>query len=212
MLRRRMMMGAQETVKYGVYIQDTDGKLWTADEWDDSAIPTGVAVITEDCQFLINPNDDPEPNLRMARQIDTTDIGIPKQQSPSIDYDGYENTRGIVTVYGEDKTLAAGWCGSQFILNSGWGYLGSGGEWAAVMKNYVEVNNCFEALGRDPLIVAGAFYWTSSLEGVYMSGSGYIPTFWRISISETGSISFRAVAGSTASNVYTVAFGYLPRI
>lgn len=210
MLRRRMM--AQKTVKYGVYIQDGAGKLWTADEWDDSAIPTGVAVITEDCQFLIDPYSDPEPNLPMARQIDTTDIGIPTQGSPSIDYDGYENTLGIVTVYGKDKTLAAGWCGSQFILNSGWGYLGSGGEWDAVMKNYVEVNNCFEALGRDPLIVVGASYWTSSLVGVYMSGSGYIPTFWRISISETGSISFRAVVGSNASNVYTVAFGYLPRI
>lgn len=164
-----------EEIRLGVYIQDTTGKLWTASEWNGSATPNGVAVLTDACRFVIALEE--QTYVRIGLHEDADSLTLPEYTYTDAltDYDGYSNTLSLVSTFGSDKTLAAGYCKSFTFPNGSVGYLGSAGEWDVVFDNMNQIRNCMSTVFGQSF---GYYYWTSTRgESIYDYGFFY-SKFW----------------------------------
>lgn len=152
-----------------ILIQDIHGNLYTEDEWDSSSTPNGVAVITENCSFVIA--------LENVSQTDwivwggkgklISDIVTTTEQSVAmLDFNGNTNTQKIVSQL-KNYTDANSFSGSpaasacqQFIFpNEQTGYLGSAGEWQVVLDNIDKIKSALSKCGGDKFNYT---HWTST--------------------------------------------------
>lgn len=168
-------------IKLGVYIQDTTGKLWTSDAWDSSATPNGVAVLAEECSFVMAIT--VKGDLKIGDEF-KGDIELPiKSQSAAlVDFDGQGNTNSLLSIYGaDDSELAAVYCSNFTFPNGKKGYLGSAGEWFCVINNKAAVIKCYEVLGME--YPDGCLTSTRASDW-YFDGIGYVANrFWAASLS-----------------------------
>lgn len=149
-----------EEIKFGVFIQDTTGKLWTADAWNGSATPNGVAVLTSAYSFVIA--------LSQSSYLSISEIGYSSNMSLPIysseadaikDYSGLSNTTALISAYGNYTGEAAGYCAAFTFPNGKKGYLGSAGEWQAAYDNESAITTCMsKASGVDLYNM----YWSST--------------------------------------------------
>lgn len=170
---RRRFMGT----KRRVYIQDLNGNLYTRDEWvhfPANRMANGVAVLTENCEFVISTNDSPADlewggyGVGLYGIAGSTDSTVAKT-----DYKGSENTDIIIGQLGSGKAPAAEYCRSVLFRNGKKGYLGSLGEWEEVCKNKVEVDACMSLIGGTSIKAGYPGYWASTLYSIYDSWSVY---------------------------------------
>lgn len=130
---------AYEEVKLGVYIEDTTGKLWTADAWDGSATPNGVAVLTENCRFVVALEDSDGMQYTWSYPYNSaTAIGVTTATGvvgAMEDYNGRSNTETIMTVMSLEECAFKS-CVLYEFPNGQSGYLGAAGEWQAVIDNF----------------------------------------------------------------------------
>lgn len=191
------MMEQGGEVPYGCYIQDTTGKLWTSDAWDGSATPNGVAVVTEDCSFVIalswesySPIDADGYSSKMKLPVyDSEDAAI-------TDYSGSSNTTAMISAYGNDSSEAAGTCRDFTFPNGKKGYLGAAGEWQAAYDNKSAVETCMSAAGGTT--IGRGSYWSSTRTS---DARGY-NCFWRLGWNNYG----RWDGNLAYSDFYTRAF------
>lgn len=172
-------------VPNGVYIQDTDGVLWQEAAWDGSATPNGIAVVADECRFVIALEEQGHTRLGFSEYSDRLTLPEYTYSDAVTDYDGYNNTLSIVSAFGSAKTLAAGYCKSFTFPNGSVGYLGSAGEWDVAFDNLNQIRNCMSTVFGQSF---GNYYWTSTRgESIYDSGFFYskfwvaymnIPTFY----------------------------------
>lgn len=156
------MMGKKK-IANGVYIQHVNGELYTVDQWDTAwnADANGVAVITDKCQFVIAPtgNSDPQSwqwdHVLVSGVTTESDMNIAKT-----DYKGLQNTDAWIAQNGHDIYYAAGWCNFYTFKNGKHGYLGSAGEWYAVVNNINDVRAALSKCGADAFQYGD--YWTST--------------------------------------------------
>ena len=151
-------------ISLGVFILGTDGNLYSAKEWNQpSSSAVGVAVLTNECKFVIQPGAGYE-NQWMRNNDDLNMIdGVTATKSESMaarDYKGVENTAKIVSKYGVNANYAAGWCNSLSFKNGKKGYLGAAGEWRKVLDNLSEVNQCMLKIGGEN--ISNFISWTST--------------------------------------------------
>ena len=150
---------AYEEVKLGVYIEDTTGKLWTTDSWNGTATPNGIAILTEDCRFVVALEDAAQfecawdsvgntaPNVTSA-----TDENVAIQ-----DFNGKVNTQNLHAY--SAYAYAAANCLEYSFPNGQTGYLGAAGEWKAIIDNF----DAFEmARGKCDGADLNYAYWTST--------------------------------------------------
>lgn len=153
-------------ISLGVFILSTDGSLYSASEWNQpSSSAVGVAVLTNECKFVVQPsggyenhwmhNDDPDT----IYGVGTTDL----EYLAVTDYGGVQNTAKIVSVCGKNADYAAGWCNSVLFKNGKKGYLGAAGEWKKVLGNLSEFNQCVSKIGGEN--INNSAYWTSTQYG-----------------------------------------------
>lgn len=142
----------------GVFIQDIYGNLYTEDEWDSSKTPNGIAVLTDECQFVIALEDIDgyhEWGYGLVSGITTVTNSNEAQQ----DFDGEAQTDIIINELG-DNALAANKCKSFVFPNGQRGYLGAAGEWYIAYNNWNTLEALSSIIDLDDLLYS--YYWTST--------------------------------------------------
>lgn len=161
LLLRRRMMGGEKALDYGVYIQDTNGKLWKAGAWNGSATPNGVAVYDESCSFIIALGGDAKLPIN-SKTASSSLTSYDTEETAIADFDGAGNTEILVSDYGSVTTESAGYCAAYTFPNGDTGYLGSAGEWNTALKYKDEIDAIMTLVGGDALNIS---YWTSTYYG-----------------------------------------------
>ena len=194
-----------EEIRLGVFIQDTTGKLWTASAWNGSATPNGVAVLTDACRFVIALSE--KSSILIDPNGYSSSINLPIYFSGSeaiTDFSGASNTTAMISVYGNTKSEAAGYCANFIFPNGKSGYLGSAGEWEAVYDNKSAVIDCMATVFGTPF--AGNQYWTSTRGENLPYDSNYdmgpFNSFWSIEWSY-GALYFYAPYGYLYARPFT---------
>lgn len=147
----------------GVFIQGVSGRLYTKEEWSFQEDSNGVAVVTENCRFVMAKEDVKENVSWGAAYLGILGlIGMEREQAMN-DYDGPGNTAKIIEAIGNTNDgyrdgTAAGDAAEYVFPNGQFGYLGSAGEWIAVYNNLEAVNEILVLLGNS----LGAAKWTST--------------------------------------------------
>lgn len=157
-----MMNAMGKKLAYGVYIQDTTGKLWESGTWNGSATPNGVAVYDESCSFIIALEGDKQLPINDYSVVSTTLPAYDTQETAIADFDGAGNTGNLVRGFGAVATKSAGYCAAYTFPNGETGYLGSAGEWNVAFKYKDEIDAIMALLGEDALNIS---YWTSTYCG-----------------------------------------------
>lgn len=121
----------------GVFIYDINGKYTLPSAWDTSRNEeaVGVAILTDDCKFVVAKEDISASTIRWGGY--GTDISTltnyTSESSAATDFDGVNNTSKIIAAIGNindgyrDGT-AAGDCAAYTFPNGKTGYLGAAGE------------------------------------------------------------------------------------
>lgn len=155
-------------ISLGVFILGTDGNLYSESEWDQpNSSAVGVAVLTNECKFVIAPIASTEVNDRLTwseKGAYYNVSGVTTTTSSSVaetDYEGVSNSSAIVSKYKEDTDYAAGWCQNFSFKNGKKGYLGSCGEWKKAYDNKAKINACMSLIGGT-VIRADYPHWTST--------------------------------------------------
>lgn len=187
----------------GVYVYTNKGELVNPEEWDtannDSAI--GVAVIDDNCQFIIDKNLLIKNNIAWSDALHDTDIDGILTTTSSVtaqtDFSGQSNTNIIRTqASGEDSSNnAAHYCYSQ-TLNGLNGYLPSAGELYTMWENKTEVNNALTTIGTTTINTA--LMWSST---EYSSAGAWLLSWG----SSSSPFSFLA-KNNVATDYYTFPF------
>lgn len=172
-LRRRMLLAAgaaaspvvPEVTKYGVFIQDTTGKLWTADEWDGTATPNGIAVRMLSSGppdgVLVSIPESAASKVTFASSANYTIAGV-DNAAKGEDYNGYENTTALAQKIPNSPAITA--CINYTFPNGQKGYLGAYGEMFSVLMKIEDVNKCLKALGgKEYLEIFPDHMWTSTV-------------------------------------------------
>lgn len=177
-----------EEIRFGVYIQDTAGKLWTASAWDGSATANGVAVLTDSCRFVIALSEKSNVLIDPDGYSSSINLTVYSTGSAAVtDFSGASNTTAMVSAYGNTTSEAAGYCANFTFPNGKNGYLGSAGEWQVVYDNKTAVKNCMATVFGTSF--TGNQYWTST-RGVNLPydpnyDAGPFNSFWSMGWSDS---------------------------
>lgn len=145
----------------GVYIQDISGKLWEVNDWDNSATPNGIAVITSECSFVMALGN-AHTSTSTYGGYGSTISGVTNTTSSSTaakDYNGESNTTAIINALSSSAASAAKYCRSYIFPNGSAGYLGGAGEWKALANNKSAVDSALSKCGGSSMSTS---YWTST--------------------------------------------------
>lgn len=157
----------------GVYIQHTNGTLYTTTEWTDGGYSNdtanGVAVIdSTSCSFVI-AKENAGTSLAWGGYNKTiTDIVTSTSSSTAVlDFDGEGNTTKIIeqlTDYTDSYSVtgapAAEACDNYTFPNGSKGYLPSLGEWYAAYNNKTAIVEAMSLIGGTAIALNN--YWTST--------------------------------------------------
>lgn len=173
----------QQVPSEGVYIQDTNGKLWKTEDWNNSAKPNAVAVIAKEDKFLIALTE-PLSCLMLSLSYAALErymTAISDSAAAVSDYDGAGNTAKILQARSSPYN-AAGWC-NAFVFPDGKtkGFLPSLGQLNLAYQNKAAVDAALSKCGGTAMN-ADNYYWSSTFWGV---GGGYRHC-WRLYWSDGG--------------------------
>lgn len=158
---------AQTKVANGVYIQDTYGKLWKVNDWDNRVKPNAIAVITPKHNFRIAMADLPSKMCINSHDNDLWGERIEgcytfDSDKAKLDYRGAENTRQIMALQ-PSTDYGAGRCAAYtFPDGVTKGYLPAAGELHLTYKNREAIDEALEKCGGEAL---GFGYYLSSTLG-----------------------------------------------
>lgn len=147
---------------FGVFIEDIDGNLYTEAQWDSSKTANGIAVLTDNCRFVMALQD--SNSYTEWGSYGTSVSGITTTTSESearVDYDGEAQTTVILNELGNSSSAApsAYYCREFTFPNGKKGYLGAAGEWQAAIDNKEAIESALiKCNSSDGL----HYYWTST--------------------------------------------------
>lgn len=156
----------------GVYIEDIDGNLYTEAQWDGSKTANGIAVLTDNCEFVMALQDAYTSTCQWGSYgTEVTDILTTIDASTAkTDYRGNENTTAILNQLGNSSSTSdappAYYCRAFTFPNGRKGYLGAAGEWQAALSNK---NAIVSALSKCGGTAISNYYWTSTQSSPYDS-------------------------------------------
>ena len=171
--RRRMMSLKKQTPLpslNGVYIEATNGELFTSDKWTGSLTPNSVVVIQDEVQFRI-------ALMSSTMQIYSSSSGalenymtaISDEAQAKLDMKSAENTANIMKLQ-SGTDYAAGYCNSfTFPDGKTKGLLPALGWWQTAYDNKEVVDACLAACGAMVMDISN-FHWTSTFYGVDRAG------------------------------------------
>lgn len=147
----------------GVYIEDVDGYLYTEDEWDGSKTVNGIAVLTDNCRFVMALEDAYASTCSWGSS-GTTVSGTTTTTNRSVamaDYDGEAQTTAILSELGNSSRAApaAYYCRAFTFPNGKKGYLGAAGEWKAAIDSKAAIVSALSKCGGSTM---DSYYLTST--------------------------------------------------
>lgn len=163
----------------GVYIEDVDGYLYTEDEWDGSKTVNGIAVLTDDCRFVIALEDAYTSTCQWGGYRKTVSgiVTTTDESMAQADYAGASNTDTIISElsgYNDSYVTgapAAEYCKAFTFPNGKRGYLGAVGEWQAALDNKASIVSALSKCGGSAITY---YRWTST----QCSSSTSWSTYW----------------------------------
>ena len=150
----------------GIYIQGTDGNLYTTSAW--SSRPSGVsanciAVIGDDIEFGIALQDAYSTYCTWGGRgttISNIYTNTTASNASSNDFGGFANTYQIINQLGASNAPAANYCNTFTFPNGKKGYLGSMGEWYYAYQNKSAITSAMSTAGGTA--IREDYYWTST--------------------------------------------------
>ena len=140
-------------IAYGVYIEATDGVLYTSSGWDSTKTANSVVVLNGEHNIRIALTEVQRPIH--SNNNDNLSIYLPAitdQNVAFVDYDGKGNTNKIIqfnVAYGTNTTSYAAPYSVQFAFPNGstGGYLPAAGQSNIIFQNLTAIQNCLNACG-----------------------------------------------------------------
>lgn len=178
-LRRRIMVSEGKSYPLGVWAYYADGSIRDYANADTNAI--GVAVVTENCGFVIDKLAT-NGNNRIAYggyNKDLSNIGVVVSSNVNTaitDFDGEDNTTKLINAldgYNDGYVTGAAAAEACRAAFGGNGYMGSLGEWNEAYANKSAVDSMMAKIGGTA-ILTNRVHWSSTL---YNASS----TSWNIS-------------------------------
>ena len=179
--------------KCGVYIQDINGNLWETKDWDCSAKPNAIAVVTHEHSFRIALE-----QKREIMPISLTDVdeknrlakGIRTLEACEGDYDGRHNTN-MILMHEPRKGRAAGYC-QAYVFPDGitHGYLPALGELRLAYMFKDKVEEALKTCGGDSMNVGAYYHWSSTFCGTEETATGVTRSCYRVFSFATGWINY----------------------
>lgn len=167
--RRRMMSSKkQTTLLNGVYIEATNGELFTADKWTGSLTPNSVVVIQDEVRFRIALTQSSSTMKIHSSSFGTLEnymTAIRNTAQAKLDMKSTENTANIMKLQ-SGTGYAAGYC-NAFTFPDGKtkGLLPALGWLQTAYDNKAAVDACLAACGATAMDTSN-HYWTSTFWGV----------------------------------------------
>ena len=169
--RRLLMMVGNSLPNYsdyrGIYIEDVEGYLYTEDEWNGSKTANGIAVLTDNCRFVIALQDAYTSTCRWGGYGKTVSgiVTTTNSSTAQADYAGYSNTDTIISAlngYYDNYVTgapAAEYCKAFTFPDGNKGYLGAAGEWKVILDNKASIVSALSKCGGSAM---KNYYWTST--------------------------------------------------
>lgn len=176
-------MSLKKQAPSNVYIEATNGELFTADKWTGSLTPNSVVVIQDEVQFriaLTQPSNKGKICSSYSSPLENYMTGIIDKEQAKLDMKSVENTDNIMKL--ENRTgYAAGYC-NAFMFPDGKtkGLLPALGWLQTAYDNKKAVDACLAACGATPMDTSN-YYWASTFWGANRNGIRYC---WSLSWSD----------------------------
>ena len=155
-------------VANGVYIQDVDGNLYTESEWDTMKVANGIAVVADECSFVI-ALEDARNDVQWSEYGNARSLTCGYGDEAVLDFNGLGNTNNMISTASSTNN-AAQYCRDYIFPNGQSGYLGAVGEWIAVMNSYDEIEELLSVIDGESITEDS---WTST----EYSEDGYVNVF-----------------------------------
>ena len=170
--RRRMMVFKDIPITNGIYIEATNGKLFTADKWTGSLTPNSFVVIKDDVRFriaLTQSSSTMKIHSSYDGPLESYMTEISNSSQAKLDMKSAENTANIMKVQ-SGTGYAAGYCNS-FIFPDGKtkGLLPALGWLQTAYDNKAAVDACLAACGATAMDTSN-YHWASTFWGVTSRG------------------------------------------
>ena len=196
--RRRMMSSKKQTPSLnGVYIEATNGELFTADKWTGSLTPNSVVVIQDEVRFRIALTQS-SSTMKIHSSYDAalenymTAIGDTAQAK--LDMKSAENTANIMKLQ-SGTGYAAGYCNSfTFPDGKTKGLLPALGWLQTAYDNKAAVDACLAACGATAMDTSN-YHWASTFWGVDRFGNRRSRRCWVLNWSD-GSVTYNSLTNT----------------
>lgn len=166
--RRRMMVSKDIPITNGVYIEATNGKLFTANKWTGNLTPNSVVVIHNSVSFriaLTQSSDLMKIHSSYAGALERYMTAFSDAPSAKLDMQSAENTASIMKVQ-SGTGYAAGYCNSfTFPDGKTKGVLPALGWLWTAYNNKAAVDACLAACGATAMDTTEP-HWSSTFWGV----------------------------------------------
>ena len=167
--RRRMMFSKKQTPSLnGVYIEATNGELFTADKWTGSLTPNSVVVIQDEVRFriaLTRPSSTMKIHSSHDGALENYMTAIGDTAQAKLDMKSAENTANIMKLQ-SGTGYAAGYCNSfTFPDGKTKGLLPALGWLQTAYDNKAAVDACLAACGATAMDTS--YHWAATFGGVY---------------------------------------------
>lgn len=146
-----------QLIKLGVYVQGVSGRLYT--EWDNQEEPNGIAVISDNCNFVMALSNQTNKSWGLHSVIPNI-VTTQEISEAVLDYKGQHNTRQIISETASSQAnYSAQYCSNFTFPNGKKGYLGAAGEWQTILDNKAAIESALVTCGGSKLVT---IYWTST--------------------------------------------------
>ena len=163
---RSISITYNEMIVNGVFIEATDGTLYTSSNWNSSKSPNSIVVAGDGIRFRIalsQPSSTKQMTYYVPTAFQNYMTPITGMTQAKVDYDGAENTAKILYVV-SSTAYPAGYC-DAFVFPDGKtkGYLPSLGQLYLAYQNKAAVDAALSACGGT--VMVGNAYWSSTFRG-----------------------------------------------
>lgn len=168
--RRRMMVSKDIPITNGVYIEATNGKLFTSNKWTGNLTPNSIVVISNSVSFriaLTQSSDLMKIHSNYRGALERYMTAFSDAPSAKLDMKSAENTANIMKVQ-SGTDYAAGYCNSfTFPDGKTKGLLPALGWLWTAYNNKAAVDACLAACGATAMDTTEP-HWSSTFWGVTM--------------------------------------------
>lgn len=166
--RRRMMPSKKTQLLNGVYIEATNGELFTSDKWTGSLIPNSVVVIQDEVRFRIALTQSSRMMSIHSSYSETLEnymTAISDTAQAKLDMKSADNTANIMKLQ-SGTGYAAGYCNSfTFPDGKTKGLLPALGWLQTAYDNKAAVDACLAACGATAMDTSN-YHWASTFWGL----------------------------------------------